>query len=174
MADKITESEEGQRRQKARIGYQTAIELVSLTSHEIYSRFNAMLTANSIIIAIIGWGIISGDNFPRFLIMFLPIMGMLLCILWGLFVHHGVHWQDQFRKEAIRLEEEYYIDTFKLISLVKTEIPRSSKTRSETPRLVRWFNFYHTSIIVIGVFMTIYIVMLLSQIIWIPSPISDP
>jgi fatty acid desaturase len=125
----MSDKDEEQRRQKARIGYQTAIKLVNLVSQEIYSRFNAMLTANSIIIAIIGWAITSGGNLPQPLTMFLPIMRIVLCFFWFLFVNHGVYWQDRFRKEAIRPEKEYFIDTFKLISPVDTETPRSSKIK---------------------------------------------
>jgi hypothetical protein len=73
MSDKLSSSEEEEQRQKAMIGYQIAIELVSLVSREIYSRFNAMLTANSIIIAIIGWAITGCSNLPRFLPMFFSL-----------------------------------------------------------------------------------------------------
>ena len=158
--------EEDQQIEKARLGYQTAIGLVGLVSQEIYSRFSAMVTANSIIIALIGWTLASEQNLPLLLALFLPIVGLVLCFLWFLFLNHGVYWQNLFRKEAIRLEKQYFSDTFKLISLVTTESPQpSDKKKSKIPKLVRGFPFHHTSRIVIIVFAVIYIVMFLYQII---------
>ncbi len=172
MSNRLDESNEEERQKKAKIGYQTAIELVGLTSHEIYSRFNAMLTANSIILAVIGWAITS-RGFPTLLTMSLPVAGMFLCGTWFLFVHHGVYWQDKFREEAQRLERQYYVDTFKLISTIEMESPKSSKTKSQSPTLIRWFKFYNTSRIVIAIFVIIYIVMLF-QILWVPPGVADP
>ncbi len=162
----MTKTEEDQQMEKARLGYQTAIELVGIVSQEIYSRFSAMLIANSIIIAIVGWAFTSERSLPPFLLLFLPVIGFVLCSLWFLFVYHGVYWQNLFRKEAIRLEEEYFSDTFKLISLVTTENSQSPhRKNSEAPRLVRWFPFHRTSGIVIIIFAIVYIVMFLYQII---------
>lgn len=167
MENKLTDFEKSLRKKKAEIGYRTAIDLVALVSHEIYSRFNAMLTANSIILAIVGWSITVGE-LSSLLLISLPIMGVALCTIWLLYVYHGFYWQDLFREEAKRLEREYYIDTFTLISLVETESPKSGKTRVHTPILVRLFNAYHASIIVAVIFMIVYLVILL-QVLWIPS-----
>ncbi len=162
----MTKTEENQQMEKARLGYQVAIELVGVVSQEIYSRFSAMLIANSIIIAIIGWAFTSERSLPPFLLLFLPVIGFVLCSLWFLFVNHGVYWQNSFRKEAVRLEKKYFSDTFKLISLVTTEnsLPPDRKN-SDVPRLVHWFPFHRTSLIVIIVFVIVYIVMILYQII---------
>jgi len=161
----MSKSEEEQRMEKARIGYSTAMGLVGLVSQEIYSRFNAMLTANSIIIAIIGWTLTSERSLPPILAIFLPIVGLSLCFLWFLFTNHGVYWQNVFRKKAIELEKNFFSDTFQLISLVVTESPEpSDKKSSEIPRLVRWFPFHRTSRILIIVFAIVYVVMLLYQI----------
>jgi len=147
--------------EEARIGYQTAIGLVGLVSQEIYSRYNAMLTANSIIIAIIGWSLTSNRYLSPLLVVLLPIAGLVLCFLWFLFIHHGVYWQKLFREKAKELEIEFFSDTFNLISLVVSENPQSSnKIKSQIPRLVRWFPFHRTSRIIIGVFVIIYIAML--------------
>ncbi len=159
MSNESDEWETEQQREKARIGYQTAIDLVGLVSHEIYSRFNAMLTANSIILAIIGWIVTSGNLSP-YPSRSLPIAGILLCGAWYLFVAHGVYWQERFREEARRLEQRYYIDTFRLISKVTTESSGSCKEETGTPKWVKWFKFYNTSRFVIAIFFMIYIVML--------------
>ena len=170
----MSKAREEERKRKARIGYQVAMGLVNLVSQEIYSRFNAMLTANSIIIAIIGWALTSQRTLPPFLTILLPIMGLILCFLWFLFVNHGVYWQNLFREKARELEDQYFSDTFKLISHVVTETPRSPKVKSQIPRLVRWFPFYRTSSIVIIVFGIVYAVILLLQIISPPLTGFDP
>jgi len=150
---------ENQGIEKARLGYQTAMQLVGLESQQIYSRFNAMLTANSIIIAIIGWTLKSND-ITSCLPLFLAIGGLILCAIWIIFIRHGVYWQDIWRKEAEKLENRYFADTFQLISRVTTESPAQSTGRNlEKPKFIRWFNFYRTSIVVIIVFALIYVAM---------------
>ncbi|MDI6645313.1 MAG: hypothetical protein QME40_06160 [bacterium] len=162
----MSKSEGDQRLEKAHIGYQTAMGLVGLVSQETYSRFAGMLTANSIIIAIIGWTLATERILPPVLTILLSIVGLILCFLWFLFNNHGVYYQNLFRKKAIELENSYFSDTFKLISLVVTENPKASdKKNSEIPKLVRWFPYHRTSLIVIIVFAIVYVAMLLYQII---------
>ncbi len=157
---------EEQEFEKACIGYQTAMELLGLVSQEIYSRSSAMLIANSIIIALISWTFSSDSDLPLFLNMLLLIVGLILCFLWFLFNNHGVYWQDLFREKAIELENRYFATTFKLISLVVTESPQAShKKNSEIPKLVRWFPYHRTSLIVIFIFSLVYIVILLYQLV---------
>jgi len=145
------------------------MDLVGLVSQEIYSRFNAMLTTNSILLAIIGW-MVTSEGLSPYLTMSLPIVGLFLCGAWYSFVAHGVYWQDRFREEARRLEERYYIDTFRLISIVKTESPKSPKGEPGTPKWIQWFRFYNTSRIVIAIFFIIYVVMLYQMLYQISPP----
>ena len=162
----MSKSEGEQQLEKACIGYQAAIGLVGLVSQEIYSRFSGMLTANSIIIAIIGLTLTTERILPSVLTIFLPIMGLSLCFLWFLFNNHGVYWQNLFRQKAIELENQYFSDTFKLISLAVTESPKASdKKNSDIPKLVRWFPYHRISLMLIIVFAIVYAVMLLYQII---------
>ena len=51
----------------AKLGYQMATNMVGILGNEIYSRFNAMLTANSIIIAVYGFIFSEKNNMPDFL-----------------------------------------------------------------------------------------------------------
>jgi len=150
--------------EKVCLGYQTATELVALVSEEIYNRFNAMLTANSIIIAIIGLILLDGNDIfskSKFILMIAIIGafgGILLCILWFLFINHGVYWQNRFREEAIRLEKAHFLDTFHLFSDITTEGPYNNKI--EHPRLIRWFSFYRTSLIIIFLFYCGHLIIL--------------
>ena len=94
--------------EKAKFGYQMAVNMVGILGQEIYSRFNAMLTANSIIIAAYVLIFSENNNMPDFLKIFLPIFGIVLCFLWFVFIHHGIFRQRQYRNEAERLEEVYF------------------------------------------------------------------
>lgn len=145
---KNNSSEKDSHIENARVGYQMAIGLVNLVSQEIYSRFNAMLMANSIIIAIIGVSFISEHPFP--LIKILSLMGLVLCVLWILFVNHGFHYQKLYREKAKELENKYFTNTFKLFT---SDIPTSA--------WIKWLPARRVSYIVILVFVVIYIIMLL-------------
>ena len=50
--------------EKSLHAFNTALELWKLASQQIYSRFSAMLTANSIIIAVIGLAIANNISIP--------------------------------------------------------------------------------------------------------------
>jgi len=162
-------SEEDKQLQDARIGFQAAQDLVALTSQEIYGRFNAMLTANSIIVAILGWIIASERSLPCYLAYSLPSIGLVLCILWYLFNEHGVYWQTTFRNEARRLEDKYFKDTFSLFRLRQLAIedisPPDKKFQenqsSRVPKRVSWFPYRRTSTLVIIMFLAIYIIVLI-------------
>ena len=130
---------------KYQVGYQQAIALVGIVSQEIYSRFNSMLTANSIIIAIIGLAITT-NKLPPTLVIILPSAGLVFCILWFLLIRHGYYYQRSFRNEAEKLEREYFNDTFKLFNNDHPSPPLST---------------YPISIMIICVFGFVYIVILL-------------
>ena len=85
------------------IGYQTAVSLWTLSSQQIYSRFNAMLTANSIIIAAIVL-MIGNEAVPKYLFITLAAVGIFLCILWAVFVCYGIRSERKYRRKAKKLE----------------------------------------------------------------------
>jgi hypothetical protein len=156
--------------ENARLGFTVLADLVALVSQEIYSRFNIMLTANSIIIAAVVLALTSEHQLPQPLSQLLPAVGILLCIVWWLFNHHGVYWQTVFRREAHRLEQEHFSDTFKIWSVVlsASEDVRVSGTSEgprrhsvSHPRLIRWFPYHRTSAIVILVFAVVHVVILI-------------
>jgi len=69
--------------------YRAAMELWKLASQQIYSRFAAMLTGNSIIVAAIGIILTGGDSPPICLIMGLIISGLVLSVAWILYMTAG-------------------------------------------------------------------------------------
>ncbi len=129
----------------ARITFSILSNLVGLVSQEIYSRFTGMLTANSILIALIGVSLTSEHPFPWPLSVILPIIGVFLCIIWLLFNCHGTYWQDRYRSDARKIEEKYF-NGFKIWR------------QDSSPYL----KYRHLSIGVIIIFIIIYVALLLT------------
>ena len=86
--------------------YNAAIELWKLASQQIYSRFAAMLTGNSIIIAAIGIIITGSDSPPICLIMGLIIGGLVLSAAWILYMTAGWFVEKHYRRKAIDFERD--------------------------------------------------------------------
>ena len=84
--------------------YQAAVELWKLASQQIYSRFAAMLTGNSIIVAIIGLAVTARIDIPRWLLLGLIIGGFVICVVWAFFVFQGVRVENHYRKKAEEFE----------------------------------------------------------------------
>jgi len=148
---------------KAQLGYQTGIKLISLVSEEIYSRFNAMLTANSIIFAIIGLVLISNNEIKLPLLIILSIIGLAFCRLWYLFNQHGIYWQRQFRKVTIELEKKYFTDAFKLISLIDTEDSPIKQSKQINDKKI--YSYELLSNYLIDIFLLIYSGIIIFQVI---------
>jgi hypothetical protein len=126
-----------------KFGYPILAQVIGLVSQEIYSRFNAMLTANSIIIALIGLLLINkSTSFLLLLSLLLSIIGLILCVVWGFFNYHGVYWQDKYKKEAKRIEK-FFHDGFQIWSFERHP----------------WLRYYCLSTSVIAIFAVIYFVL---------------
>ncbi len=137
--------------EKAKIGYKTATSMIKILGQEIYSRFNAMLMANSIIIAVYGFIFSEKTNLPDFFKILLPIFGIVLCFLWFVFINNGIHRHRQYRKEAERLEETYFNSTFHLFRI----------NYANDPCLLKCFRFRRLSIFVIDIFVLLHLSVLL-------------
>ncbi|MFC1870601.1 hypothetical protein ACFLYE_04980, partial [Chloroflexota bacterium] len=90
--------------QKATNAYHAAIDLWKLASDQIYSRFTAMLTANSIILAVIGLSITERIGIPSWFVWVLIGSGIALCLVWIFLMAHGVRVENYYRKKAETLE----------------------------------------------------------------------
>jgi hypothetical protein len=89
---------------KATNAYKASIDLWKLGSDQVHSRLSAMLTGNSIIIAVSGLAIANKTVIPSNLIIALIIGGLVLCLVWGFFVFHGVRVENYYRKKTIEFE----------------------------------------------------------------------
>ena len=112
--DSPPENEKPDALENARLGFTTLTQLVALVSQEIYSRFNIMLTANSIIVAAVVVPLVSERQLPWPLLLGLPVVGIVLCVIWWLFNYHGVYWQTFFRRKAQRLEQQNFLNSFRI------------------------------------------------------------
>ena len=90
--------------ERAGHAYRAAIELWKLGSEQVHSRLSAMLTANSIIIAVSGLAIANKTQIPSELIVALIGGGFLLCLVWGFFVFHGIRLENYYRRKTLEFE----------------------------------------------------------------------
>jgi hypothetical protein len=98
----LSASEELERAEQA---YRAAIDLWKLGSEQVHSRLSAMLTANSIIIAVSGLAIANKTQIPTELIVALIAGGLLLCLVWGFFVFHGIRVENYYRGKTLEFEK---------------------------------------------------------------------
>ena len=89
---------------RATNAYRAAIELRKLGADQVHSRLSAMLTANTIIIAVSGLAITSQTTIPSNLIAALIGGGLILCLVWGFFVFHGLQVENYYRKKTQEFE----------------------------------------------------------------------
>jgi len=90
----------------ARIGYQAAIQLWTYEGGQNWARFNVMLVANSIIIAVLGLAITSANPSTAISVV-LSVVGVILCIAWFLITKRGFDYQKYYVLSARELEEKF-------------------------------------------------------------------
>ena len=134
-----------------KLAYEKAVQLIALVSQELYSRTNAMLTANGLFFAAIGIVLtkVAGSIPLYVLAIALSIAGFFLCVIWRGFIRHGVYYQEVFRKEAARLEENYFDDTVRLLSGLQEDDPDAQ---------IRPRSFRHYANLTVTVFQSLYII----------------
>jgi len=79
----------------AKIGYQAAINLWGILVETSWSRINAMVVANSIIIGML---VLSSQPVPTFFAKILSVIGVILTILWALMMHCDAKFVDYYRQ----------------------------------------------------------------------------
>ena len=107
-----------EKKEDARVGYQIAVGLWMNESELYWARFNVMLVANSIIIAVLGLIFTSNPNNPclsSILSMILAALGFLVCLAWLLLTNRGYDYQNYYVLSA-REQESYLEKTVKTVS----------------------------------------------------------
>ena len=104
--------------ESARVGYQVAVDLWTFQSSLNWSRFGAMLTANSIITAVIGIALFSQPSVALLKIglPLVPLIGLWLCILWVFLMVRGNDFHMYWKSQACELEERYLSDVLSTVS----------------------------------------------------------
>jgi hypothetical protein len=144
----MSASEEQERATNA---YRAAIDLRRLGSDQVHSRLTAMLTSNTIIIAVSGLAITSQVKIPPPLIVALISGGLLLCVVWGFFVFHGLQVENYYRLKTEEFEPG--------------AIPQGKELAIRTKNWKSW-GYGIATYFTIAVFMAIYttlIVILLNE-----------
>jgi hypothetical protein len=89
---------------RATNAYRAAIDLRRLGSDQVHSRLTAMLTSNTIIIAVSGLAISNQSIVPTNLSVALISGGLMLCLVWGFFVFHGLQVENYYRLKTEEFE----------------------------------------------------------------------
>ncbi len=89
--------------ENARIGYQAAVSLWTNEAQLIWARFNAMLVANSIVMAVIGVALTSEHPKPT-LALVTAVAGFVLCVMWVPLTFRGFDYHKYWILSARQLE----------------------------------------------------------------------
>jgi hypothetical protein len=129
--------------------YRSAIDLRRLGSDQVHSRLNAMLTANTIILAVCGLAISNQTLIPTNLIAALIGGGLMLCLVWGFFVFHGLKVENHYRQKIEEFEP-----------LV---IPKGAQLAIRTSNWKSWgygIATYFTITVFVAIYATVLIILL--------------
>jgi|GEM_PF-3072660 len=134
---------------KATNAFRAAIDLMKLGSDQVHSRLSAMLTANTIIIAVSGLAITSQAKIPTNLIAALIGGGLVLCLVWGFFVFHGLQVENYYRHKTEEFEQ--------------AAIPSGKQLAIRTSNWKYWgygIATYFTIAVFIGIYATLLFILL--------------
>jgi hypothetical protein len=87
--------------------YNAVLQLKASEGDIQWNRYDAMLVVNTIIIAFMGFEYNPDFTFPEFykkVFVFVPFLGLLLCIIWYQMTERGFIWTKFWMKEANKLE----------------------------------------------------------------------
>lgn len=94
-----------------RTGYQSAVDLWGILVNSQWSRFNAMVVANSIIITAVGFFLTAdnilypiNNNLAFFFVIFLSLLGLIMTIFWQSLMHRDAINMRYYAASARRLE----------------------------------------------------------------------
>lgn len=157
--------------ENARMGYQMAIGMWAHCGDEVWSRFNVMLVAHSVIVAVIGSAILN-KNPSMTLAIVLSITGLLFCILWAIMMERAFAYQNYFLFSARELEESGAVTPVKTISRGKDfgrideilGLKKGTLLSDIRQWLHRNINAQKASYLVIGIFGIIYIISIFAML----------
>ena len=101
--------------ESALAGYQASMNLWIYEGNILWSKFNALLVANSVVLTAYGFTAGSGAVVGAFA-WALPIAGIVLCLLWAQLMRRGFDNYRYWIYSARELEEKHLSPTTKLVS----------------------------------------------------------
>jgi len=150
--------------EKAKLGYQMAIEMITYEGQLIWRSFASMVTANSLIIALAGFGL---KVFPGMAGQKLvPCFGIAICVCWFLVISRQYGTYGYWFAWARALESEYLSPVVRTIS-VGAEFARGSAVTVGTRKLRqnllgRLFKVQWLTYVVILTFLLLYALLLMA------------
>ena len=107
-------------REDARVAYKAAIDLWITSANQLWARFNVMLLANSILLAITGQFAVENKLalLGRWYLLYLllPVIGFALCCMWLAVLSRGLQYQNYYVKAARALENAHLSPTVTVVS----------------------------------------------------------
>lgn len=148
------------RLENIRTKYQNAITLKDSESQIQWNRYNAILVINTILLGLIGLNYSSNTDlcyiFGDFL-QYMPLVGILICILWFIVTWKGFKWSQFWIEEANKLEKDLVGG---INPIQEGAIRRSKYLKTE-----------YAAYIIIVIFLLIYVYLLLLSSIKFPIKI---
>jgi hypothetical protein len=150
------------------LGYETAIQLWAIENHGHIQIYSAMLVANSLILAAIGFSY-QAPNLPELVKWCLHFFGIFLCALWYVTERRAIGSAEARLFSAHEIEEEYFHDVIKNLSRgrdfskgkeISFVIEGSKVTRS----MKRWAKFMKVQTAFIWVIVLFALIYLLALI----------
>ena len=99
---------------RAIAGYQVAVSMWKEQENQGWARFNVMLVLNGLIITATGFT--GGQTSLLVMNTLLPIAGLLISLIWLIFMRREVAWSTYYAMSARELEEKYLSDVVKTVS----------------------------------------------------------
>lgn len=100
--------------ENARVKYSAVLNLKASEGEIQWSRYNAMLVVNTLIIGFIGLSYKEDLTFSwliKSLLVFVPILGILLCRIWYQMTDRGFMWTKYWMLKANEIENEIKSNT---------------------------------------------------------------
>jgi len=112
--EKDNECEAQKEVEDARIGYQAAVNLWAYEGSTIWSKFTAMLVANSIVVGSIAVSMTAEDPSSAFVVG-MPIGGIILCLLWIVLSERSLCMYDYWIFSGREIEERFLSSSVDII-----------------------------------------------------------
>src|SRR5205823_737646 len=86
-------------------------------SNQNWSRFSAMMVANSILLGVAGQFVVENKpGLPWLWFLAFPVVGLALCYLWAAAVSRGLQYQDYYVRAARSIEQTHLSPTITVVS----------------------------------------------------------